>query len=140
MSQDIYKKASRLGLRIGNYSVEQLWQMKLQSSSPKEITVDSLAVDLYNELKTMSEVSFVSASNNKSKRNLIELRLDICKDIINTRIKEQEINQENEANRSQLKVLEDALISAKQSELKGLSTTELEQKIKELKFDIKPTL
>ena len=60
MSQDIYKKASRLGLRIGNYSVEQLWQMKLQSSSPKEITVDSLAVDLYNELKTMSEVSFVS--------------------------------------------------------------------------------
>ncbi len=50
MSQNIYKNASRVGLRVGGYSVEQLWSLKLQSPNNKEVTLnDSFVFETCNK-------------------------------------------------------------------------------------------
>ena len=107
MSQNIYKNASRVGLRVGGYSVEQLWSLKLQSPNVKEVTLDTLAIQLYNELKDRPSISFVSASKADKERDLNQLRLDVCIDIINTRKQEQDVNTQQAAALSEIKELED---------------------------------
>lgn len=136
MSQNIYKTASRVGLRVGGYSVEQLWSLKLQSPNVKEVTLDTLAIQLYNELKDRPSISFVSASKADKERDLNQLRLDVCIDIINTRKQEQDVNTQQAAALSEIKELEDVLIAARKKEITKLPSNEVEERIRQLKAQV----
>lgn len=136
---NIYKQASRIGLRVGNYSVEQLWTLPLSSKSPAAACLNNLAVSVYNELKGTSEISFVSSSPTSKERTLNELRLDVLKDIIHTRQEESKINASTAATQSQIKVLEDAVLASREKELLSLPVDQLEAKLKELQQQVAAT-
>lgn len=141
---NIYKQASRIGLRFGSYSLEQLWSLPLSSKSPTAASLNNLAVAIYNELKGTSEISFVSSSPNSKVRALNELRLDLLKDIIHTRQEEAKASASTAATQSTIKVLEDAVRVSRQKELLNLPADQLEAKIKELQRQVaehtQPTL
>lgn len=144
LMSNIYKQASRIGLRIGNYSVEQLWTLPLSSKSPTAACLNNLAVAVYNELKGTSEISFVSSSPNSKDRALNELRLELLKDIIHTRQEEAKTDANIAATQSTIKVLEDAARASREKELLELPTDQLEAKIRELRQKVaentQPTL
>lgn len=144
LMSNIYKQASRIGLRIGNYSVEQLWTLPLSSKSPTAACLNNLAVAVYNELKGTSEISFVSSSPNSKVRALNELRLDLLKDIIHTRQEESKADANIAATQSTIKILEDAARASREKELLELPADQLEAKIRELRQKVaentQPTL
>lgn len=80
---NIFEQASRLKLRFstnrGDLTVEQLWDLPLQSKT--QFDLDSVAKSVYQDLKGRAEESFVAASTDPMKGRL-ELMLEILKHII----------------------------------------------------------
>lgn len=81
----MYKKAAQLKLRFpstkGNLTVEQLFDLPLTSESRDSL--NSIAITVNKELKQSSEESFVTTVSPTN--TLLQLRLDILKDVIATR-------------------------------------------------------
>lgn len=80
---NIFEQASRRALRFsserGLVSVEQLWQLPLQSKNG--FSLDAIAIAVNRELKALAEESFVAQGSNPAKAEL-ELQLEILKHII----------------------------------------------------------
>ena len=80
---NIFEQASREKLRFstnrGELTVEQLWELPLQSKT--QFDLDSIAKNVYHGLKGSAEESFVSVSTDPMKAKL-ELMLEILKHII----------------------------------------------------------
>ena len=80
---NIFELASRQKLRFstnrGDLTVEQLWELPLQSKT--QFDLDSIAKSVYHDLKGRAEESFVAASTDPMKGRL-ELMLEILKHII----------------------------------------------------------
>jgi len=116
-------KASKLKLRFksgtGNVSVEDLWDLDLK-------IVDKIAIALKKELGENETDSFIKP---KTSDKTTELRFDIAKYIIETRLAEQEaakVRAEKAAKRAQIK----ELMAKKQ--LDSLESKSLEDLQKEL--------
>lgn len=86
MANSIYKRASKKRLRFaapkGNLSVEQLWTLKIED-------LDAMAVTLKRKIDTVETDSFLKPKTNTELTNE-QLRLDIMKDIIETRMADKE--------------------------------------------------
>lgn len=85
---DIFERASRERLRIdtpaGALTVEDLWTVPLRARTPNGISLDTIAKDVYGQLKKQEDVtSFVDDNDEPTclKSNL-ELTMDILKHII----------------------------------------------------------
>jgi hypothetical protein len=80
---NIFQRASKEQLRfntnLGVLTVEDLWNVKLEH-------LDDLAVSYKRELSDTSGESFLKKS--KVVDNTLQLRLDICKEIIDCRVEE----------------------------------------------------
>jgi hypothetical protein len=124
MLDNLFQKASRLKLRYettkGNLSIEDLWDLPLSTTTNK-VNLDSIAKDLYFQLKNEPDVSFVVKE--KKSDEVIQLKFDIVKYIIDTKLAEREANskiQENKEKKQQLL----AIIAQKKNEV--LSNSSLE--------------
>lgn len=130
---DIFEQATRLKLRYethrGVLSVEDLWDLDLISST-KKVTLDSLAVTLYKEIKSSDEVSFVS--DNSKKNDILQLKFDVVKHILDIKLEEK--NQAKiAAERAQKKRKLLELISEKENEaFSNQSIEELRKQLAEL--------
>ena len=86
---NIFEQASRLKLRFstnrGDLTVEQLWDLPLQSKT--QFDLDSIAKAVYQDLKGRGEESFVAASTDPMKGRL-ELMLEILKHVIHAKQEE----------------------------------------------------
>lgn len=133
MNTKIFYQALRKRLRFstatGELTTEQLWEIPLTSS--KGVSLDTIAKSTHRTLKDMDEESFVTAVKNPEK-GLLELKLDILKEVI--RIRQEEIAELSEAtNKKQLKQqLTDILAQKQQKSLLDLSEEEIQKKLKEL--------
>jgi len=82
---DIFKQASKLKLRIptkvGNLSVEQLWDMKISD-------LDELAVSLEEKHAASGRKSFVVKTTEKSRT--AKLMFDVVHDVLMTKVAEHE--------------------------------------------------
>ena len=80
---NIFEKASKQSLRfdtsLGCLSVEDLWNMKLTH-------LDEMAVYLNSQLSKSDTVSFIS--NKKSENEILQLKFDIAKHIIDVRLED----------------------------------------------------
>ena len=90
---DIYKQAIRKQLRfatqaIGELTIEQLWQLPLTARGNK-VDLDSLAMAVQAELQTLAAGSFVRKSPDPRQVELT-LKLDILKDVIATKLAEED--------------------------------------------------
>jgi hypothetical protein len=122
----MFDKASRLKLRFtttkGDLTVEDLWDLPLTSATGKP-NLDSIAVDLFNQVKETATVSFVNTPAKADET--VQLKLDIAKHIIETRLVENATRNAAAANAEKKQNLL-ALISKKENEhLEGQSLEEL---------------
>lgn len=133
MNTEIFYQALRERLRFptatGELTTEQLWEIPLTSS--KVVSLDAIAKSTHRTLKAMDEESFVAASKNPEKK-LLELKLDVLKEVI--RIRQEEIAELSEAaSKKQLKQqLTDILAQKQQKSLLDLSEEEIQKKLQEL--------
>lgn len=123
----MYKEALKMKLRFatskGNLSTEDLFSLSLQD-------LDKIAVGLDEELSKSPKKSFISDVTPETK--VVELRFNIVKDVINTKLAEKvakEQSKEKQAKKAQLM----EILARKQAEsLENLSEEELLKRIQEL--------
>ena len=123
----MFKQASKIKLRFatnkGYLSVEDLWDLSLPS-------LDKIAVALDEELAKSPRKSFIT--DNTPKNDELELKFNIVKEIIATKMKEKsdkEIAKDKAAEKARLT----ELLAKKRSEkLESLSEEELMKRLAEL--------
>ena len=129
----MFEKATRLKLRFsttkGLLLVEDLWDLPLTSTSGR-VNLDEIARDIHRQLKSGYDVSFVLAE--KKSDPVIQLRFDIVKRIIDTKLAENEVRNTQRANAEKKQKLLEILADRKDAELKNLDTSALEKAIAEL--------
>jgi len=111
----MFEKATRLKIRFatsaGQLAVEDLWDLPLTSKT--KVNLDDIASNIHKNLKSGDDVSFVVT---EKKSNPIEqLRFDIVKYIIDTKLAENAVSAAAKAKSEQKqKILE--IISQKEDE------------------------
>ncbi len=128
---NIFERATKMKLRFdgmnGSLSVEDLWDLPLESKNGRANSLDALAVKLYSQIQTSPEVkSFVKEA--KDCFNVDKLKFDIAKYIIDKKMEERKASEERALNSAKkAKILE--LIEQKDSEDLGNMTKEQLQEI-----------
>jgi|SRR5690606_40547937 len=126
----MFEKATRLKLRFdstkGALTVEQLWDLPLQSKSGFDL--DTVAKEVNKDLKSVTEESFVETRTNPRKGEL-ELKLEIVKHIIKTKQDENAAAQTAAARREERKRLEAILATKQAQELEGLDVAEIQRRL-----------
>ncbi len=127
----MFKRASKLNLyfttAMGCLGVNDLWKLPLTSKS--QVSLDSLAIAINNELNAIGDTSFVL--DKPSGNSVLELKLAILKEIIADRLKENE-DRVSDIKRQQNHDKIKQILEAKQDDkLKDLSEDELKALLKE---------
>ncbi len=134
---DIYKFAAQNNLRFpsnrGQLTVEQLFQMPLQSKTGLDL--DSTAKAINQALKDLGEESFVENAASNPQRRLIEISFEIVKDVIKTKQDENKAQLAKANKTLERKKLLDALGAKKDEALSKATIEELEKKLAELEVE-----
>ena len=132
---NMFERASREKLRFpsvkGELTIEQLWDLPLQSSRSNTVDLDSVARTVNTDLKAVTEESFVETRSNPQKA-VLTLKLDILKHIIATKQAENAQKVALAANASEIARLKAVLAEKNDEALKGMSQEDIEAKIKSL--------
>lgn len=128
----MYKRASKLKLRfetkIGRLSVEDLWDLPLKDGRTL-LDLNRLAKELHRDVKEDEEEDFVTPRSSNDR--ILNLKFDIVKDIIATKIAEAEAAEDREAKKAQKQQILVIIAEKQTDELKGLSVEELKAKLEE---------
>ncbi len=123
----IFEKASREKLRFstskGQLSVEDLWELSLKD-------LDTLAKGVNAKLKESQEESFIATRNTKDSE--LELKLDILKSVIKTRLEEKETAKVKAENRAKREFFETLLEKKKTQSMETMSIEEIEAQLQTL--------
>lgn len=123
----MFDKATRLKLRFssakGDLSVEQVWDLSLTA-------LNEMAKGLSRELKaaTVDEEDFIG--NNTSVDSQLQLRFDIVKSIISTKLKERDDSLSAAEKREHNQAILELIKKKQQEELAGKSVEELQALLK----------
>jgi hypothetical protein len=123
----MFEKASRLKLRYetskGKLSVEDLWDLPLISNTG--VYLDSIAKDLYLQLKSGADVSFVIKENKSDE--IIQLKFDIVKHIIDVKLAEKELAEQAKLNKDRKQQILGIITQKENEQLLGSSLEELKK-------------
>lgn len=130
---NIFEQATRRAIRFesakGDLSVEQLWDLPLQSRN--QFDLDTVAKTVNRQLNAVTEESFVSVRENPAKETL-SLKLEIVKHIISVKLQEAE-EARNRANKASEKEKLLRLLDEKQNEaLRALTPEEIQERLNAL--------
>jgi hypothetical protein len=134
MSEALFEKATRTAVRFdspkGALSVEDLWDLPLQTTRPNGASLDQIAIALDRQLKDSATVSFVDESTKSDE--LLQLKFDLAKYIIGVKKAENAAAAAaREKAATKQRILE--IIAKKQDHaLENASIEELEQKLASL--------
>jgi uncharacterized protein YicC (UPF0701 family) len=121
---DLFITASRKKFRFaserGDLTVEQLWELPLTSKNGFDL--NTIAITVNSELKSLAEESFVETSSNPRRRTLEEM-LEIVKYVISVKQDESKAATERAAKQTLKRKIQDA-IEAKEKE--GLFSASLD--------------
>jgi hypothetical protein len=124
-NQNIFEQATRQKLRfdsaVGLLSVEDLWALPLSTINSSKPNLDTIAVELNKALKGTEE-SFVS---NKKKDAVLQLKFDIVKHIIDTRVQENEAKTAEVQRASKISKIDELIAAKENEELANLSVEQL---------------
>ena len=123
----MYKEASKMKLRFatvkGNLSVEDLWDLSLTA-------LDKMAVAIDEQISKNPKKSFIFETTPEDK--VSKLKLDILKDIINTKLEEKAKKDSEKQKISERNKLLEILAKKEEASLENLSIEELKNKLAEL--------
>jgi len=129
---ELYKKASKRKLRFdtpkGLISIEDLWDITLISKNG--ISVDNIAKALNKELKDNAEESFVSPITKR--KTITELKFEIVKDVIKTRLEEVRIQEKATLRKSNKEKILGIIADKEDEKLKKTSLVNLRKMVEEL--------
>ena len=130
---NIFEQATRRAIRFesakGDLSVEQLWDLPLQSRN--QFDLDTVAKTVNRQLNAVTEESFVSIRENPAKETLSH-KLEIVKHIISVKLQEAE-EARNRANKASEKEKLLRLLDEKQNDaLRALTPEEIQERLKAL--------
>lgn len=130
---ELYKKASKRKLRFktdhGNISVEDLWDVPLISRT-HNLSIDNIAKALNKELKADEEESFVTPVTKK--KTVTELKFEIVKDIIKTRLADQLVKETAVLRKANKEKILSIISDKKDEKLKKTSLANLEKMVADL--------
>lgn len=130
MSAPNFELAVKLKVRFatsrGDASLEQLYDMPLTSRNGFDL--DTTARSVYQELKSIDEVSFVSSVPNKAK-DLLQLKLDLITHVIASKLDENSKVLKAAKNKEERQKLLAILNQKQDEELSTLSADEIKARI-----------
>lgn len=128
----IFEQASRQKLRFpslkGELTVEQLWDLPLQSKSGFDL--DTIAKSVSRDLKAVTEESFVIETSPAN--TTLVLKLDLMKHIIVVRLAENTAAVNRAARAVERQKLLGVLADKQDESLKALTPAEIQQRLAEL--------
>jgi len=136
MDNDIYKIAAKTKMRFPSprmtLTVEQLFELPLRSPSGDGFDLDTVAKTINNELKSITEESFVDVDAKSPTKARLENMLAIVKDVIET--KQKAIAAQKEATRiaETRRKLNDLIERKKDEALAAVPVEELEKQLQAL--------
>lgn len=129
---DIFERAARAKSRfpspIGDLTVEQLWDLPLVNSNDSRPSLDGVAKAVNRDLKSLAEESFIEVKSDP-RRTELELKLEIVKHVIASKIAAREIAEKRAATLARKAKLLDALAAKEDQALAGMSREEIEAEI-----------
>lgn len=127
---NIFEQASRQKLRFstnkGDLTVEQLWDLPLQSKT--QFDLDTVAKNVNYVLKSATEESFVNTTTNPAKTRL-ELMMGIVKHIIAARLAENEAVRDAMARKNEREKLLGILADKQDEALKSLTPEQIKERL-----------
>lgn len=130
---NIFEQASRQALRFssnrGELNTEQLWDLPLTSRNGFDL--DSVAKEVNQRLKSVTEESFVVKTTNPEKDSL-ELKLEVLKHIIAAKQAEADARRNAAERAAERQKLYDILAEKQDSALKDLSVEDIQKRLAEL--------
>lgn len=121
----MYKKASRLGLKIktpvGNLNITQLWSCSLT-------VLDDVAITLQSQISTKLKKSFINATD--TSKDLDKLKFDIVYDILQTRLNDEAAIIAKKNNEKYNQKIMSVIAEHEEKELKGRSIEDLKAMLK----------
>ncbi len=131
---DIFKFAAQKRMRFpsnrGDLTVEQLFQLKLKSENGFDL--DTTAKAINDELKSMTEESFVEDESDNPRKEHLTVALSIVKDVIKTKQDENKAEREKTERMLKRHKLLDAISRKEDDALTGASLDELKKQLDEL--------
>lgn len=128
----IFEQASRQKLRFpslkGELTVEQLWDLPLQSKSGFDL--DTIAKSVSRDLKAVTEESFVIETSPAN--TTLVLKLDLMKHIIAVRLAENAAAVNRAARAAERQKLLGVLADKQDESLKALTPEQIQQRLAEL--------
>jgi hypothetical protein len=122
----MYKKALKLNLRFespkGNLTIEDLWDLPLTST--KSASLNGVAQAISRQIKADDVENFVEVQS--STDAILNLKLDIVKDIISDKLDEREKAKNASANKAERDKIMSLIARKQETELEGKSVEELE--------------
>lgn len=130
----MYKFAVQHKLRFaskrGELIVEQLFDLPLKSTSGFDL--DTVARTINTQLKSMTEESFVEDPKDNPQKKVLEVSLEIVKDVIKTKQEENAARELRKKRAEERKKILDAIGAKKDQQLSAATIEELEQKLSAL--------
>lgn len=127
---NIFERASQQKLRFpsvkGELTTEQLWDLPLQSKN--QFDLDTVAKTVNNELKNVTEESFVATTTSPAK-TILELKFEIVKHVIAVRIATNAAARYQAARKAEKDKLIGILADKQDEALKGLTPEEIQARI-----------
>lgn len=127
----MFEKASRLKLRFettkGSISVEDLWDISLVG---KSLCLDNIAKLLFRKLKASDVESFVLKSPKAD--DLLKLRFDIVKYVIDVRLKEAELAEQAKTRKEKKQKILAIMADKEDQTLRDASLEDLKKMLEDL--------
>jgi hypothetical protein len=127
----MFEKAVRLKLRFsspqGQLSAEDLWDIPLTTQRPGNASLNNIAKGISRELKNEGEEDFVNPKSGADE--ILALKLDIVKHVIQVRQAENDAKQLATAKREQKAKLLELIAKKQDSELEGKTLAELQEMV-----------
>lgn len=117
------KNRYRFASSKGELSVEDLWQLSLQS-------LDEIAITISEELEKLGKRSFIQQKTKTSTE--LQLKLDVARFVINYKLDEKEKKMVQAAKSRRLAFLKELREKKSIEQMENMSTEELERQIAEL--------
>lgn len=132
MAQNIFEEATRLKLRFqtmrGLITVEDLWDIPLQSSS--QPSLNEVAINVDKALEKAGRKNFITKN---TKDEILELKMKIVKYIIEVKLEEDKERKRQAEIKARRELLMDVIEEKEIDELKEKPLKDLKKEIKKLK-------
>lgn len=135
MSKNLFEYATRNKIRFastrGELTVEQLWDVPLRSKNGDHFDLNSVAQRANAALKEIDAENFVETTRTAA-HTVCELRLEIVKYVIETKLAEEETAKKRAENKLEKEKLLRILAEKQDGKLSALSEKELQKRIEAL--------